>query len=94
MSIRNKENLIREKEEIKCHNIIEKHKQWLPFTILQKKMQTNLIWIGQKNPDHLYRILTIWGSESGKSNSMFNLISNKPDIDEIYLYAKDLNEMK
>ena len=26
----------------------------------------NLNW--PKNPHHLYRILTIWGSESGKSN--------------------------
>ena len=38
---------------------------------------------------HTYIILIIGGSESGKGNSLFRLISQKPDIDEIYLYAKD-----
>ena len=40
-------------------------------------------------PDYLYRISIIWGSESGKINSLFNLISQQVDTDEIYLYAKD-----
>ena len=40
-------------------------------------------------PDHLYRILIIRGSGSGKTNALFNLINNQPDIDKIYLYAKD-----
>ena len=40
-------------------------------------------------PDYLYRISIIWGSESGKINSLFNLISQQLDTDEIYLYAKD-----
>ena len=26
---------------------------------------------------------------SGKTNSLFNLINNQPNIDKIYLYAKD-----
>ena len=26
----------------------------------------------------------------GKTNALFNLMNNQPDIDEIYLYAKDL----
>ena len=39
-------------------------------------------------PDHPYRILKIGGSGSGKANS-FNLISHPPDIDKIYLYAKN-----
>ena len=39
-------------------------------------------------PDHPYRILIIGGSGSGKTNSLFNLINQKPDIDKIYLYAK------
>ena len=47
-----------------------------------------------KLPDHRYRILIIWGSESGKSNESFNLISQQPDIDKIYLYAKDPCEAK
>ena len=36
-------------------------------------------------PDHLFRILIIWSSGSGKTNSLFNLINDKPDIDKIYL---------
>ena len=41
-------------------------------------------------PDHPYRILIIIrGSGSGKTNSLFNLINQQPDIDKIYLYAKD-----
>ena len=45
-------------------------------------------------PDHPYIILVIGGSRSGKENSLFNLISNQPDIDKIYLYAKDPYEAK
>ena len=40
-------------------------------------------------PDHPYRILIIGGSGSGKTNALLNLINNYPDIDKIYLYAKD-----
>ena len=40
-------------------------------------------------PDHLCRLLIIDGCESGKTNSLFNLISHQPDIDKIYLYAKN-----
>ena len=45
-------------------------------------------------PDHPYRILIIGGSGSGKTNSLFNLISQQPDIDKIYLYAKNPYEAK
>ena len=44
--------------------------------------------------DHPYRILIIEGSGSGKTNVLLNLIENQPDIDKIYLYAKDPNEAK
>ena len=40
-------------------------------------------------PDHPYRILIIGGSGLGKTNSLFNIISQQPDIYKIYLYAKD-----
>ena len=39
--------------------------------------------------DRPYRILILKGSGSGKTNTLLNLINNKPDIDKIYLYAKD-----
>ena len=45
-------------------------------------------------PDHPYRILIIGGSGYGKTNVLLNLIENQPDIDKIYLYAKDLFEAK
>ena len=45
-------------------------------------------------PDHPYRILIVGGSGSGKTNALFNLINNQPDIDKIYLYAKDPYEKK
>ena len=45
-------------------------------------------------PDHPYRILIIGGSGSGKTNTLLNLINNQPDIDDIYLYVKDLYEDK
>ena len=45
-------------------------------------------------PDHPYRILIIGGSGSGKTNTLLNLINNQPDIDKIYLYAKDPYENK
>ena len=45
-------------------------------------------------PDHPYRILIIWGSASRKTNSLFNLISQQPDIDKIHLYTKDPFEAK
>ena len=45
-------------------------------------------------PDHPYRILIVGGSGSGKTNALLNLINNQPDIDKIYLYAKDTYEKK
>ena len=46
-----------------------------------------------KIPDHPYKILVICGTASGKTNSMFSLIINQPDIDEICLYVKEPNEL-
>ena len=43
-------------------------------------------------PDHAYRILIIGGSKSGKINAFINLINEQNNIDNIYLYAKDLSE--
>ena len=45
-------------------------------------------------PDHLYRILKIGSSGSGKTNALLDLIKEQDDINKIYLYAKDLSEPK
>ena len=44
--------------------------------------------------DHLYRILIIGSSGSGKTSALLNLINEQKGIDKICLYAKDLNESK
>ena len=44
--------------------------------------------------DHPYIILIIGGSESGKTNTLLNLINEQDDIEKIYLYTKDLSEPK
>ena len=41
-----------------------------------------------------YRILIIGDSGSRKTNALLNLVDNRPDIDKIYLYAKDPYEVK
>ena len=53
----------------------------------ENKTQHNQKW--PYIPDHPYRILIIGGLGSGKTSSLLNLINNQPDIDKIYLYAKD-----
>ena len=58
----------------------------------ENKTEHNLKW--PYIPDHSYRILIIGGLGSGKANALLNLINNQPDIDEIYLYAKDSYEKK
>ena len=45
-------------------------------------------------PDHPQRILIIAGSGSGKTSALLNLINNQPNINKIYLYAKDPYEVK
>ena len=58
----------------------------------ENKTEHNKHW--QHIPDHSYRILIIGGSGSGETNVLLNLIENHPDIDKIYLYAKDPYEAK
>ena len=45
-------------------------------------------------PDHPYRILIINASGSGKINALINVINEQYYVDKIYLFAKDLNNMK
>ena len=58
----------------------------------ENKIEHKLNW--PYIPDHPYRILIVDGSGSGKTNALLNLINNQPDIDKIYLYAKDPYETK
>ena len=62
------------------------------FHVHENKTEHNLNW--SYTPDHPYRILIIRGSESEKTNVLLKLINNQPDIDNIYLYVKDLYEAK
>ena len=45
-------------------------------------------------PNHPFGILIKVGPRSGKTNALLNLINNQPNIDKIYLYAKDPYEAK
>ena len=60
--------------------------------INENKTEPNPEW--PYTPDHLYIILIIGGSGSGKTNELLNLIQDQPKIDKIYLYAKDPYEAK
>ena len=55
-------------------------------------LQNNTNW--PQVPDHPYKILKSGSARSGKTNSLFNQISQQTDIDEIYLYVKDHYEAK
>ena len=58
----------------------------------EDKTEHNPIW--PYIPDHPYRIFIVGGSGLGKTNTLLNLINNQPDIDKIYLFAKDSYETK
>ena len=62
--------------------------------MIMLKAGLNTIKIVPYIPDHPYKILIIGGSESGKSNLLLDIIKNQPDIDKIYLYAKDPYDSK
>ena len=47
-----------------------------------------------ETPDHPYKIVIIGGSGFRKINSLFNLISQQTDINNIYLYSKDFYHIK
>ena len=58
----------------------------------ESKIEHNSKW--RYIPDHSYRTLIVDGSGSGKANALLNLINNQPNIDKIYLNAKDPYEAK
>ena len=58
----------------------------------ENKAQHNLKW-----PfilDHSFRVLILSSSGSGKINTLLNLINHQPNIDKMYLYAKDTSKAK
>ena len=59
---------------------------------MQELRSGNLTWL--YIPVHPYRILIIGSSWSGKTNALLNLMNKQPDIDKIYLYAKDAYKAK
>ena len=60
--------------------------------VSENKTEHNPNW--PHTPDKPYRILITGGSGSGKTNVLLNLLENQPDIDKIYLYAKDPHESR
>ena len=62
------------------------------YAIKEKTKEHILYW--PEIPGYPCRILIIRGSGSRKTNSLFNLIIQQPDMDKIHLYSKDLNEAK
>ena len=70
--------------------MIKQYKKMINFDDVTKEniKEHNPNW--PEIPDHSYRILIIRGSGSGKTNSLFNLIKEEPDIDENSLYARSI----
>ena len=62
------------------------------FDYVTKDIKEHPNW--REIPDHPYWMLIIRSSGSGKTNTLLNLINHEPDIDKIYLYAKDLYDAK
>ena len=84
-------DLVNEKEEIKCKNIIKRYKKRLTWWCYKRKER---IANWPQIPDHPYRILIIGGTGPGQKNSLFSLINQQPDINKTYLHAEDLYEAK
>ena len=82
--------LISKTKEIKSNNMIKQCK----FDDYTNENKTEHNLKSPYIPDHPYRILIIGGSRSGKKHALVNLVSNQPDIDKIYLYSKDPQEIK
>ena len=73
-------NLDSEREEIKCNDIIKKKQKMTDIVDVIKENIKTHIW--PKIPDYPYRISIVGGYGSGKTNSVFNLISQQPDINK------------
>ena len=83
-------DLVSDKEEDYMKQYNETVQKMINFDDVAKeniKKKHNQDW--PQIPDHPYRILITGGSRSGKTNSLFNLIHQQPDIDKVYLHTKD-----
>ena len=82
------------KKEIECSSIIKRQKKKISFDDIAKE---NIKEHNSNSPqilDHPYGISIIGGTAYGKTNSLFNITNQQPDIDKIYLFAKDPYEGK
>ena len=86
-------DLIRKNERIKHISIIKQCKLF-KFDYITKEDVKEHNSKQPEIPDHPYQILLIGDSGSGRTNALLNLINHEPDIDKIYLYAKDPYEAK
>ena len=74
-----------------CNKTIEKI---INFNNVTKGNIRKNNWNLPQIPGHPSIILIPGGSVSAKATSLFNLISQQPDINKIYLHAKDSFEAK
>ena len=81
-------DLIRKNERIKHISIIKQCKLF-KFDYITKEDVKEHNSKQPEIPDHAYQILLIGDSGFGRTNALLNLINHEPDIDKIYLHAKD-----
>ena len=62
------------------------------FDYITKADKDNANW--PEICDYPCKVLIVGGIGSGKANTLLNLINHQPDIDKIYLFAKDPYEAK
>ena len=86
-------NLVCKKEEIKCDNIIKQYKN-VYLGLYYKRRHKRIYFKLAGSPEHPYRILIVRGSGSAETNALLILLNNEPDINKIYLYARDPYEAK
>ena len=62
---------------------MKRYRKWLTLIKVKGKTQKKHYPNWAQIPDYLYRILITEGFESGKIKSLFHLISQQPNIDNI-----------
>ena len=82
-------DIVIEKEQIKCNKTIKQSKKIINFCHITKEN------IKEHNPsllqiEYSYRIIITGGSRSGKTKSLFNLISHKFKLPDGSYYLSDI----